>query len=241
MTVDYSIVIPAFNEEAYLAKTLAALHQAMAASELTGEVIVVDNNSRDNTAAIAREHAVRLVFEPVNQISRARNAGAKVALGRYMLFVDADTQVSAELLHLALASLEGGEYCAGGVVVAPDIALSPLAEKTLSFWNWLSVKLQLAAGCFIFCRRDAFAECGGFSERVYASEEIWLSRRLCLWGRQNSQRFRIITEHPVTTSMRKLNWYSRARLLLLTLAILLCPLILRSRRLCWLWYRRPDS
>lgn len=239
--VDYSIIIPAYNEEDYLSHTLVHLEQAMQTIDLKGEVIVVDNNSTDKTAAIARKHGTRIVFEPINQISRARNAGAKVALGRYIIFLDADTEVSAELLQLALISLQGGQYCGGGVKVAADTPLYPLAQKTLDFWNWISRKLNLAAGCFIFCLREAFEGCGGFSEHVYASEEIWLSRRIAAWGKQRGLRFRIITEYPITTSMRKLSWYSQTQLVIASLTILICPFVLRSRSLCGLWYRRPGS
>ncbi len=241
MSVDYSVVIPAYNEADYLPQTLRFLQQAMQTTALKGELIVVDNNSTDRTAAIARQHGARVVFEPINQISRARNAGARAAAGRYILFLDADTQISAQLLQSALASLQGGQCCAGGVTVAADMPLSPLAQKTLDCWNRASTGLGLAAGCFLFCLRAAFEDCGGFSEKVYASEEIWLSRRLAAWGRARGMRFRIITEYPITTSMRKLRWYSQTRLLIASLIILLCPLVLRSRALCGLWYRRPDG
>jgi glycosyltransferase involved in cell wall biosynthesis len=83
MAVDYSIVIPAFNEEEFLPATLAAVRAAMAAQTgACGELIVVDNNSTDRTAAVARSLGAQVVFEPVNQISRARNCGAAAALGR---------------------------------------------------------------------------------------------------------------------------------------------------------------
>ena len=77
--LDYSIVVPAYNEEKLLPATLRTLRQAMngASSERQGEIIVVDNNSTDTTADIARQAGVRVVFEPINRISRARNAGAR--------------------------------------------------------------------------------------------------------------------------------------------------------------------
>jgi glycosyltransferase involved in cell wall biosynthesis len=50
MTPCYSIIIPAYNEEKWLARTLPYLKQSMDMSEVSGEVIVVDNNSTDGTA-----------------------------------------------------------------------------------------------------------------------------------------------------------------------------------------------
>ena len=75
----FSIIIPAFDEEAFLPATLSILKAAMNSVAESGEVIVADNNSTDRTAEIAREHGARVVFEPENQIARARNAGARAA------------------------------------------------------------------------------------------------------------------------------------------------------------------
>ena len=240
MSVDYSIVIPAYNEEDYLGHTLSCVKQAMETTALEGELVVVDNNSSDNTANIAREHSAKVVFEPVNQISRARNTGARTARGNYIVFLDADTELSAELLQTALDSLQSGKYCAGGVLVTSEDPLYPLAKAALKLWNWISIKYSLAAGCFIFCLREAFEDIGGFSENVYASEEIWLSRSISAWGKQRDKQFRIITEHQIKTSMRKLSWYSQTQLVIATLVLLICPFVLRSRFFCGIWYRRPN-
>ena len=54
--IDYSIIIPAYNEEEYLPKTMASLKESMnALSEFRGEIVVTNNNSTDRTAAIAEE------------------------------------------------------------------------------------------------------------------------------------------------------------------------------------------
>src|SRR5262245_66406239 len=95
-----SIVVPAFNEARGLAATLASIRRAAAAFDARGwrhELIVCDNNSTDATGAIARDAGAIVVFEPVNQISRARNAGAGRASGNWLLFIDADSHPSPEL------------------------------------------------------------------------------------------------------------------------------------------------
>jgi glycosyltransferase involved in cell wall biosynthesis len=236
---DYSIVVPAYNEEAFLGKTLAALAEAMAAVALRGEVVVCDNNSTDATAEIARAAGARVVGEPVNQISRARNAGARAARGRHLVFVDADTLVPPALLTGALAALQSGRACGGGALVAMAPPPSGTAAILLASWNAVSRRRRLAAGSFLFARRDAFEASGGFSLNVYASEEIWLSRDLKRWGASRGMEFPILMAPPVLTSARKAQWYSGGALLATALLVLLCPLALRSRRLCWLWYERP--
>lgn len=113
--VAFSIVIPAFNEENYLGNTLDSLRSGMSEiSDLKGEIIVVDNNSSDKTAEVATAKGARVVFEPINQISKARNTGAKLAKGEYLIFIDADTQVSPELLGLVLKKLRYYN-CGGGL------------------------------------------------------------------------------------------------------------------------------
>jgi len=240
MSFTYSIIIPAYNEETLLPATLQALKHAMSGIEAPGEIIVVDNNSNDATAAIATEHGTQVVFEPINQISRARNTGARTASGKYLVFLDADTTVSSTLLNQALANLESGDCCGGGVVVNGRGPLPVAVQRTLNFWNQMSVKFQWAAGCFIYCLREAFDDVGGFSERVYASEEIWLSRRLGAWGRKYGFTFKIITDPPVLTSMRKIYWYSGRQTLCLLLPILVFPPAVFFRKLCSSWYRRPE-
>ena len=95
-----SVIVPAFNEEQLLADSLAEIRKASAAFSLRGwtvELIVCDNNSTDRTAGIASAVGATVVFEPLNQIARARNTGAAAATGDWLLFVDADTHPSREL------------------------------------------------------------------------------------------------------------------------------------------------
>jgi len=236
MTVAYSVIIPAFNEEAFLPRTLAALGEAMRGIDLPGEVIVVDNNSTDGTSRVAGAHGAQVVFEPENQISRARNAGARHAGGDYLVFLDADSVLPAELLGAALSRLASGRCCGGGSLVEFDRPLPGYGRWLQAIWNRISRHGRLAAGCFIFCLRRAFDDVGGFSQRVYASEEIWLSRRLAQWGRPRGLSFDILSECRVITSARRMEG-SPADLLGLLLVIVF-PLGLLSRRMSHPWYPR---
>jgi glycosyltransferase involved in cell wall biosynthesis len=240
MPIDYSIIIPAYNEENYLQATLAALQEAMPQLGLSGEIIVVDNNSSDRTAEIAATRGAKVIFEAINQISRARNTGARAAAGRYLIFVDADTLVPRALLQQALADLESGKIIGGGAGVTGDIPLHYSLQLLLKLWNVISIYTRYAAGSFIYCRRDAFETTGGFSEAVYASEEIWLSRNLKKLGRKRKQTFCIIKQPPVITSMRKMQWYSPLRIYLHVLLLAVFPFMVRIKSLCTLWYRRPS-
>lgn len=237
MSVAYSVIIPAYNEQAWLAVSLPALRKAMEAVDLPGEVIVVDNNSSDRTAAVARQHGARVVFEPINQISRARNAGAKCAEGRYLVFLDADTLLPPALLGSVLAKLGSGDCCGGGALVVMDHAIPWYTRWILLGWNSLAVRCKLAAGCFIYCLREGFEAVGGFSQQVFASEEIWFSRSLSRWGQTRGMAFEVLREPPVVTSARKMQ-DRPVRNLLAFCFILAFPLAVRFRRLSRVWYYR---
>ncbi|KPJ77267.1 MAG: hypothetical protein AMJ54_08790 [Deltaproteobacteria bacterium SG8_13] len=235
----YSVVIPAYNEEHFLPHTLETLLEAMATIAAPGEVVVVDNNSTDRTAEIAGSFGAKVVFEKINQISRARNTGARHAAARHLVFLDADTVISGKLLKTALGNLQQGGCCGGGATVAADRPLKPFYRNALKFWNLLSVRFQMAAGSFVYCRRDGFDAVGGFSEEVFVGEEIWFSIHYRRWGKSRGQKFVIIENPPVVTSTRKLDWFSKSRTTSMLLPMLLFPFISRHRSLCGYWYRRP--
>jgi glycosyltransferase involved in cell wall biosynthesis len=236
---DFTLIVPAYNEEAELPRSLPNFRAAMDASGRDGELLVVDNNSTDRTAETAREHGARVVFEAHNQISRARNAGARAATGRHLVFVDADTLIPPELLAAALANLESGECCGGGAAVGFDRYPFDAMRRFVRWWNWYSQKFRVAAGSFVYCLKGAFDDVGGFSERVYAAEELLLSRALRKWARRHDMEFRIIAEHPVVSSARKADWFTPRQMLWPTIMMTLFPFLLMSRRFCSLWYKRP--
>ena len=244
-TLKLALIIPAYNEEAYLSATLASAKTALA--DFDSQLIVVDNNSTDNTPEIAREHGATVIFEPVNQIARARNAGAHhaIASGRApeaLVFLDADTHLPVETLVQAMEHLRSREICGGGAIIISDRPFPVFVRGMLATWNRTSTSLGLAAGSFLFCPAQAFLDTGGFDERVFAGEEIWFSRALKKWGRNNRRRhFPIVSAPPVITSARKGDMFGSPVIALQLFAILLCPWITRSRRLCPVWYQRPKD
>jgi glycosyltransferase involved in cell wall biosynthesis len=232
--VKLSVVVPAFNEERLLANTLWHLRAGRDVFERRGwstELIVCDNNSTDRTAEIARAAGARVVFEPVNQIARARNTGAAQASGDWLLFVDADSSPTRALFQDVLELIEKGKTLGGGTTVTlPGAPLALLVWVAL--WNALSRTMKWAAGSFIFCEAAAFRDVRGFSEELYAAEEINLSRRLKRRGR-----FVILHRHPLLTSGRKAELYSwREHLTFLWRMLIAGRRTLRSREACSVWY-----
>ncbi len=235
----YSIIIPAYNEEALLPHSLQAIKEAMRAIDLPGELIVTDNHSSDQTAAVARQHGATVVYEAVNQISRARNTGARAATGQYLIFVDADTKISEDLLRTAIENLQSGKCVGGGALVTFDRETGWMGKWMIRFWMWVSLRYQLAAGSFIYCLHAAFEDVGGFSQAVYAGEEILLTSALKKWGQHHRKHFEIITDFPVLTSARKLD--HPARVVLATLICIFFPFSIYFKTLCGYWYKRAAT
>lgn len=240
MNIDYSIIVPAYNEEEMLQNTINHLKEAMATVSLKGEIVVTDNNSTDRTAEIAKNAGANVVFEAINQISRARNAGANHAKGRYFIFVDADTIVPPALLQNAIKNLESGKCCGGGATLTAD-GVPHVVKGILGYWNLISKTFRLAAGCFVYSRRDDFEACGGFSNKVYATEEVWFSIALKRKARKYKRKFLIINEPKVITSARKLIWYSYSYQSIVLLLIFIFPFVTRFKWVCGYWYKRPEK
>ena len=234
-----SVVVPAFNEEQLLPVSLKSIQGAAVAFTDAGwaiELIVCDNNSTYRTAEIAAAAGARVVFEPINQIARARNAGAAQATGDWLLFVDADSFPTRELFADVLAAIQTGACLAGGSTVRIDLD-GPLYDTAIGAWNLMSRTLRWAAGSFIFCEAAAFREVGGFTEKLYAAEEIELFRRLKRLARRRRRSVVILSNHPLLTSDRKAHLYSVREMLRFWLrTVLTAGGTLRSPKESFPWY-----
>jgi glycosyltransferase involved in cell wall biosynthesis len=234
-----SVVVPAFNEERLLAQSLQSIRAAMRAFEAppwTCELIVCDNNSTDRTAAIAAAAGAMVVFEPVNQIARARNAGAARASGEWLIFVDADSTPSPELFLDVKERIEGGGCLAGGSTISYG-NMAGAAVFAIGLWNATSRMLHWAAGSFIFVDAAAFRELGGFDEELFASEELELFKRLKRMARAKGRSIAILRRHPILTSNRKLRLYGWGEFFRFTAKTILSRgRTLRRREDCAAWY-----
>jgi glycosyltransferase involved in cell wall biosynthesis len=234
-----SVIVPAFNEEQGLEASLRSIRAAMGTFDRevwSAELIVCDNNSTDRTAGIAEAMGAEVVFEPVNQISRARNTGAARATGDWLVFVDADSKPGAELFADVVRVVQEGRALAGGSTVRLDTReLAP--RLAVGSWNVVSRAMKWAAGSFIFCDAAAFREIGGFSLELYASEEIDLFRRLKRLARRKGRTIVILHEHPLLTSARRAKLYTpREGLAFMVKTIATRGRTLRNPGDCYQWY-----
>lgn len=199
-----SFVIPAHNEALNIERTLASIQRATAAAfspaGITHDVIVVDDDSRDQTGALARAAGARVVRVRLRRIGRVRNAGAREASGDVLIFVDADTEIEAPLLSAAILALRRGAV--GGGACGSWRESAPWWGRWILFqWNMTSCMLRVAAGAFFFVRRADFEAVGGFDPAYYCAEEVVLSRALKQRGR-----FVVLRQHFKTSARKVINY-----------------------------------
>lgn len=223
-----SFVVPAYNEELELPRTIAAIRNA--AQDRQHEIIVVDDASTDATAEIAKTSGAELVAISRRQIAAARNAGAQHARGDVLFFVDADTQIKPQHVSGAVEAIANG-YAGGGsrVNVAGEIP----AWSRIFFRIFCAIYfgVKLGAGAFLFTTRGNFNAVGGFNEELFVGEEVYFSIAVRKLGP-----FKILPE-PVLTSGRKLRMYSGREIFRNFFHVILCgPRAARSREGLEIWY-----
>jgi glycosyltransferase involved in cell wall biosynthesis len=225
-----SFIVPAYNEELELPATIDAIRAATRNIAYPCEILVVDDASTDATAETATKSGAQVV--PINRrhIAASRNAGARVASGDVLFFVDADTRIAPSHVTGAIAALEKG--CAGGGArVAVGGAIPLWARIFTRVFCTIYFGLNLGAGAFLFTTRKNFKTVGGFDETFFIGEEIYFSRALKKLGR-----FKILRE-PIVTSGRKLRIYSAREILSRSFAIIIRGSRgARSRDKLDLWY-----
>jgi glycosyltransferase involved in cell wall biosynthesis len=199
-----SIVVPVLNGEETIGDCLASLLRVDFPDERR-EIIVVDNGSRDRTVAIAGGFPVRLVREPRQGRSSARNRGIAEARGELVAFTDADCAVSTTWLAELANGFERVEVgaVAGEVVAYP--ARTPveryLAARRPAYNAWsLSHRHRWIAFPSAAVRRLVFDRIGAFDSRIPGGADIDFSWRLLAAGFEVGFRPKALVfhRHPTT-------------------------------------------
>ena len=125
---EISILVPAYNERDFILKTIFSLTNS--STKRKYEIIVINNNSTDDTEAVVKKTGVRHLQETVQGITAARNAGLGAARGKYILNADADVIYPPDWIDEMIAPLE-----------RPDVAVSYgrfafLPDKTTPRWKY---------------------------------------------------------------------------------------------------------
>ncbi|MEU1324668.1 glycosyltransferase [Streptomyces microflavus] len=210
-----SVVIPAYNEAAYLPRYLPSVLASLAhweeATGHMGEVIVVDNASTDATADTAVSFGVRVVTETVRSIGRVRNTGATAARGDRLFFTDADVALPLEAVTAAAAAMNAG---AVGGAIPPLYTPERLGARLLcAYWDHHRTRRGGAQGVNQFCTADAFYRIGGYRDDLFMSEDVEFFARLTTHGQALGRPVTILDELRVRPSTRRYDQWSSLRML----------------------------
>jgi GT2 family glycosyltransferase len=182
-----SVVISAWDRAHELDRCLRSL--APQRSEIH-ELIVADDGSTDNTAAVAQAAGCTVVRLPTHQgICAARNAGAARATGEILAFVDDDTELQpgwAATLRDAFSS-SSAALIGGRIMVPPPRTFAQRFQGTLEHHHDQTGRngfLPFVCGANFAIRAEVFRALGGFDEALLASEDLDLSFRVQLAGHE---------------------------------------------------------
>lgn len=188
-----SIIIPTLNEEKIIDQTLLALKKLI---DFNYEIIVSDGRSTDKTVEIAKKYTNKIIVHDgatQQNISKNRNAGAKVAQGEYLVFIDADVVIPDinNFFIKALSLFEERKNLIGLSVflkVFPEMAT--FFDKL--FFHIININHCIrnnvlhrgaASGKFQMIRADIFKKTNGYNKKFPAGEDQELFLRLSRLGR----------------------------------------------------------
>ncbi len=188
-----SIIIPACNEEKYLAETINAIKEQ---EYKEYEIIVVCDGCTDSTEKIARKFTKKVVslkrrVGPAN----AKNRGGDVATGSNLVFLDADTRLTAKTLSEIAKVLEKDKGIIGTCKITPS-------NKALKHRFFMGLKNRVmcplgVSNGIIFCSKETFHDFKGFNPKLKKGEDGDFVRKI------KKQRKFIILQTPIISSTRR--------------------------------------
>ena len=234
----FSVIVPAYNEQAWVGHTLRRIQRAI---DVVGrdmcEMIVVDNASSDRTAEVAEENGARVVREQHRGVGRARNKGASAATGDLLVFVDADTLVPDQLLARIREVMSQAGYIGGAVQVKYTHPRRSV-RWYLAVEHVVGMLAHIARGATQFCWREVFQALGGYDANLWMNEDVDFYRRLAKYARKNGRSIQLIDKIQVEPSTRR---FDRVPLsLIIRRANPLDSWLNRKNRDMWReWYDHP--
>ena len=171
-----SVIIPAYNEEKLIEKTLVSLKKQ---SYRPIEIIVVYRGN-DRTREISKKYADRVIFLSKKGASRARNFGAKEAQGQYLIFLDADSRLSKNAIENVVNSL--GQGYAGGTAKIVYESENYKIKGVEILQNFCLNRWKICLCQFIYTTREIFKKSGGWPESIEFGEDMNFLKRLSRFG-----------------------------------------------------------
>lgn len=204
-----SVVIPAFNEEQYLADCIQSVRNQK--TSFLFEIIVVDNGSLDKTAEIAEREGAIVIAEKKKGLSHARKTGLKNAKGEILVYFDADTKIPHGWLQTVVDYLENHPDVVGvsgnfryydgrfidslSLLFFQKVVVPPLLLVLRLFG-----KPDVFFGPNMVCRTEALKKAGGILENLeFYGEDAGIAKQLSTQGK-----VRLLQQMYVQTSARRM-------------------------------------
>jgi acetyltransferase-like isoleucine patch superfamily enzyme/glycosyltransferase involved in cell wall biosynthesis len=202
-----SVVVIGRNEGERLERCLHSVAQADWHGN-TYELIYVDSRSTDTSVAKAETHGaqVLVLVDASPCAAKARNLGWRAAQGQYVLFLDGDTQLHAEFVQRALATLSEPRLCAAWGHRRESKPQQSLYTKVLDL-DWIyPTGRTLYFGGDVLVRREALAQVDGFDPSLKAGEEPELCARLRAMGWEIEHIDAPMTLHDLAVNSFRAYW-----------------------------------
>jgi len=205
-SIEFSLIIPAYNEEKLLPLLLKSATEARAHYHRgpdAAEIVVADNNSTDSTAAIALQAGARVTKVARRRIAAARNGGAAIAHGRILAFVDADTDIHPETFNAIDAVMATGKFAGGATGWHFERNSVGLAATRVIVGTLVTGLLRMEGGV-VFCSRAAYVAVGGYNEAKDIAEDVEFFRAIRKFAKRNGLGMKMGTpEAEATVCTRK--------------------------------------
>ena len=199
----FSIVIPAYNEENYIGKTLSALKELDYPPDRV-EVIIVDNGSTDQTESVVAANAPvswKIVRIEESGVSRAKNRGIDLVskASDWAIFLDADTYFAATFLRELDSYLKAhaGRNLGTGMVSLRPVPDSRVARGWYRFYNFISYATRTTKS-IQFIRRDLLRDIR-FDESLTFGED---ARMLMECRRRRTRHFYLMSRSVFSSTRR---------------------------------------
>ena len=177
--MDISFIIPARNEEQHIQKCLLSITNSLDQDKYKYEVIVVDDNSTDSTAAVSETLGALVIEKGGGTIARARNTGAAQARGWLLIFLDADVEVTSrwrDNIENSLLRIKISPRLITGSTVSVPERQSWLEQAWFNGRRAGNNHNYINSGHLIL-HHDLFDELGGFDDALATGEDYDLCHR----------------------------------------------------------------
>ena len=203
-----TVIVPVYNNPAGIKSLITSLLKLNYPRNRL-EIIIVDNNSADDTASVIKQYPVRYVFESLPGSYSARNKGIRSARGEIIAFTDSDCSADSAWVHAAVSSFSPDVAAISGRIKFsfrsrnPDVCEYLDSSRKLDQKSYIKKGFAVTANFFV--RRRNFDKYGLFRGDLISGGDYEFGRRLTMAGEKIIYCPQAVVTHPARNSFRQLS------------------------------------